>query len=434
VKGRSGYTLTVPAKEKAKRVRRGPRFVFHGPCFQPNSNGIRIYYLVAEELHRLGHEVVIVAHDHHLADHTHLPARLKPLFRLQGVNFGLGDLRPDDIVVYPDVTSGNPLGGSRLVRYLANRPLVLTGHPVDYGPSDFIVSYSAYIDTHAYPLFVLNDDRKHFYPSTQPKASLALVYFGKVPEGPLPAPVEAFLRGFEQRLLVTRTYPRTRSELGDLLRRAQVLVTMDPLTNLSYEATLCSTPALIVKDDFGLTRLPVALPTWGYFTDPAQFGPAQVDARRAFPLYVEALRANRGRIADFAEACINHFQLLEAPGPEAAALRELNRRYVSLRAEYDQLRFESAHGRATLTGVERQLTAPAAPPPPPRHLLADNLNGWAKRLGPVHWLGKRAVSTLTGLDPSPQAPPLRHQLVDSLNARVKKTTWVHAALKRSLAR
>lgn len=431
---RSGYTARELRTESRSRSQpRLPRFVFYGPCYQPNSNGVRIYYLLAEELLRLGFEICIVAHDHALTE-SRSPARLKPYFHLDGIDFHPGDVRPDDIVVYPDIVSGNPLAARRVVRFFANRPIVLTGQAVVYGPTDFVVSYSTSVDPHAYPLFVLNDDRKLFHPPSAPKESLALVYFGKVPQGPLAPELERFVNSFEQKLLVTRHFPKSRADLGDLLRKAMVLVTIDPLTNLAYEATLCGTPALIANDEFGLTRHAATLPHWGFFSRPEEFERAAAETARAYPVYVQALTANRARIAGFAAACQSHFALLEKRSPESTMLEDLNRRYLSLRAEVDQLRFETAHRKATITGIGNPppAGAPAPPPPPPpaRYIVADSVNTWAKKLGLLHTLTKHALASASGLSLSPQAPPLRHQLADSVNALVKQKPGLHAVLKR----
>ncbi len=396
------------------------------PCYQANSNGIRVLYLLGELIRELGHDVQIVAYDHRQADPSGLPKKFRPYFHRLGVDFSPQDVYDSDIVIYPDVIPDNPLGAKNIVRYLLNRPLVLTGEPVVYGPRDFVLSYSEWIDPHAFRLLLVNDDRHLFHPVPMAtKESLALLYFGKKPEGHLPTDVEAFLKQFDRRTLITRWVPPNRVALGELLRAARVLVSVDPLTNLCYEATLCHTPALITNDDFNTSKSSTDLPTWGFFSRPEQYQEAVAAVGNAFPSYVEVLSGNKERVRKFVHACFDHFAMCMRTDAAGARFADLNSRYVSLQAEADRLRFEVRHHGEliTATGTKAKGTPTTSPmpaaeaaTPPLMYLAADLLNRVVKLAPPVHAVLKRSIMGETWARGS---VPVRHQVADSISRAMK---------------
>lgn len=99
------------------------------------SSGIRCLYLLCHHLNRLGYEAYVTrgGAPRHLvaprADRSLIEAN-----RRRG---------RDDIVVYPEVVAGNPLGGKKVVRYLLNKPGHIGGVGMaGYGHDDYFLSFA----------------------------------------------------------------------------------------------------------------------------------------------------------------------------------------------------------------------------------------------------------------------------------------------------
>ena len=94
-----------------------------------------VLHLLAETLHVLGEEVRLVtpaSSGYKGVPHVELKFDNNPK------NIRIGN---DDIVVYPEVVCGNPLGAKRVVRWLLNEPGVIGGDGV-FEEQDLILAYS----------------------------------------------------------------------------------------------------------------------------------------------------------------------------------------------------------------------------------------------------------------------------------------------------
>src|SRR5437588_2935093 len=80
-------------------------------------SGVRCQHLLCHHLNRLGYRAYIGLHGRQVTNASlNTPAGdldMLEQFRRDGVA---------DIVIYPEVTQGNPLNAQRVVRYLLNRP------------------------------------------------------------------------------------------------------------------------------------------------------------------------------------------------------------------------------------------------------------------------------------------------------------------------
>ena len=140
-----------------------PCFYVYAPLYQKNSNGIRILYTLSELIRKHGHTSKVICYEKEREDYdTLMPARYK---ENNDVFFTIiGELNDDDIVIYPETISDNPLNSKNVVRYLLNRPMYLSGESIEYGSRDYLMAYSLRVDSNLPQLFILNDDREYFYP------------------------------------------------------------------------------------------------------------------------------------------------------------------------------------------------------------------------------------------------------------------------------
>ncbi|WP_176707077.1 glycosyltransferase [Pseudomonas protegens] len=103
------------------------------PDYRRNSAGIRVMHMLCDVLNRSGYEAYIGANVLNPELMTPpLTNQVIALHKQQGL---------EPIVVYPEVTSGNPLGGDVVVRYLLNTPGFLAGGK-NYGEDDIMFAFT----------------------------------------------------------------------------------------------------------------------------------------------------------------------------------------------------------------------------------------------------------------------------------------------------
>jgi|GEM_PF-2681617 len=289
-----------------------PCFYVYAPLYKKNSNGIRILYKLSESIRQLGYSSKVVCYEKDTVDSESLiPAVYKDhIVNIFDCQFQINE---QDIVVYPDIIPDNPLKAKNIVRYLLNRPIYLSGEAIQYQDKDYLVAYSLRVDPNLPQLFILNDDREYFYPlDFHKKDSLVCIYYGKVIDPEIRNPeLQALIDTFERKIVITREFPKTRSELGKLLRKSRLLVSLDPISNITYEATLCGTPSLIVDDIFGFSIQKFNINLYGVFSSPALYDEALKDTGLAFSQYEKVLQEHEKNISDFINYITEHFEAVD---------------------------------------------------------------------------------------------------------------------------
>jgi hypothetical protein len=235
------------------------------------------------------------------------------------------ELSPDDIVVYPEIVSGNPLRARRVARFLMNRPWFLSGKGIDYGDSDYIVAYSGLIDTGLPHLFLLVDDREKYRPfrGVARKRGVS-VYFGKVNPEILKRgiPLLKELSRHHRLVPITRQVPDRKELLFRTIAESRLLVSFDPLSNLNHEATLLDTPVLLMDDSYGVMKGRFNLPLHGFFSDIRDLDVASAAAHRAWAEYESQFVRQDAGIAAWADAIHSHFEKIDA-APEGEYARSI---------------------------------------------------------------------------------------------------------------
>lgn len=230
------------------------RILFYSNYYVSYSYGIQIEYEFIHILRRLGYEAYNLVFDQIL-----LSMEIPEKYREQIViNLDQSfKLRDDDICIYTDVISGNPLNAKKVVRYLLNKPYNLTGMGIEYGPTDYIMAYSGLVSDKLQKCFILKDEVELFRKLRVKKRdpSKIVLYFGKVDASNIIVnyqTIKSLIQKFNTVAVITRESPTTRIETLSELSNASLLVSFDPLTNLNYEATLLGVPVYIFKDHYGI--------------------------------------------------------------------------------------------------------------------------------------------------------------------------------------
>lgn len=240
-------------------------------------------------------------------------------------------LGPLDVAIYSESVADNPLQARRVVRYLMNLPGILTNRTVQLGDFDFVVAYSRFVDPQLFQLFLLKEE---WIPAVAPpKRNQVAVHFGKVNRRKLMAhygAVRDTIRSFSSRKIITRSFPARRRTLVRWLASSRVLVSFDPLSNIHYEATLLGTPVIAVDRSIYGDLKGFNLPLHGFASGVSI--EENFDHEQVLRIYRSQLASgNQQNVANFVQACLDHFQSVES---SALRLEENRRRNQDLMREW----------------------------------------------------------------------------------------------------
>lgn len=387
--------MIPPAAEAADRLRREQEqaaeatqrlldtgrhpYYIVAPKYVPNSAGIRVLYLLANALTRIGQSAYVV--DVGLGgppgafQGTELhPPVLTPALAEHHTAAGVVP-----IVVYPETIEGNPLNAECVVRYILNFPGLLGGS-TDFAHTDQVWAYSRVLGRAAGTANVLcmpvSDPRE--WPRSHEPKDLSLLYAAKFRLfGGITADVP------DDAVEITRHIP-TGDGLAGLLRRGKALYLYEN-SALGIEAMLSGCPVAwmpnehlrepILGDELGLNGFCMG-------SDPADIGRARESldegARRyrgLFPAFWEQLNRfvlstqNAARPIKAHHLNIPAMAYPEATGMDpavlsnfvpaaefAAALEELRRRDVQLAEATELLELVYSSASWRLTSWLRTLT------------------------------------------------------------------------------
>jgi hypothetical protein len=211
------------------------------PPYIEHSNGIK-------SLHKIAHTINMVGGDARL---IFLYGGIvcggkewtNPLWNTPRLCEGDKHLTQTEIVVYPEIISGNPLCASKVVRYLGNKDGLLTGKKMNAKPRDFLLAHSKVIEPNAHcvlfnagfnPIF----SRRDILPSSE--RNLDATYIGK---GYLYG--ECSVR--RDTILIERQWPSGQEQLAYLLRLTRYFYTWDSWTATNVEAALCGAIPIFLR-------------------------------------------------------------------------------------------------------------------------------------------------------------------------------------------
>jgi hypothetical protein len=188
-------------------------FIFT-PAYRYNCAGIRVLHRLCHKLNELGEKAFISTPVAEGIWNT--PFKEQP--------------GPDDIVIYPEITHGNPLKVKHVVRYVLYYPGV-NGGEKKYDNSEMVIYFDEkYRICPGAVIRISTFNEKGFYDSGKNK-TLELVFVGKGNRHSAPWPMSA--------IEITSNWPRSRDETIDLLRQAKYVYSYDLNTSILIEAYLC---------------------------------------------------------------------------------------------------------------------------------------------------------------------------------------------------
>ena len=279
-----------------------PVFYVASPAYTEKSSGVRCLYLLCHHLNRLGYPAYI----------TDRGAPRDLLTPLIGATFMEARRRAGvrDIVVYPEVQAGNPLGGKRVVRYLLNKPGWFTGVGMEgYGPRDYFIHFADEflpVGLKSQRLMLpLVDETIYGQPGPQHGRRGFLIYCHrrKLDLSQIPTWVSPYQ-------IISMENPRSHRELAALYQNSLALI-IGERTAASNEAILCGCPVIAIPGDsydpsptirrFGGNGFVVG---W----DQAELRRAEDTVPLAIQAYYRLFRRLDFEIHQFVRLAIQHFQ------------------------------------------------------------------------------------------------------------------------------
>jgi len=212
------------------------------PGYDPLSAGTRAMNLLCCHLNRLGYEAFVID----IPRKQEAPVPVRYLTR-DIVKQQRREGR-EPIVVYPEITVGNPRGARFVIRYLLNRPgFFVPGVVSTYGKEDYFIDFArehAPAGVRSFDLFLPLVNRSHYSPppTGSPRHGFAVFTNRAVVD---PASFPDWLRPL---IVLSMKEPRSHAELGELYRQSRAMVTFER-TSAIFEALSCGCPVICIGND-----------------------------------------------------------------------------------------------------------------------------------------------------------------------------------------
>ena len=248
-------------------------------------------------------------------------------------------INKEDIVIYPESVSANPLNAERVCRYILARPYTLNGSWVDYDEKDFVLNYSNVISGDGCHLNLQNEIlHKQLAPYLNcqfDREDKVAIYYGKLRPALNLNIAKTLAKRFQKIEIITRKYPSNKSALYKLISESRLLISLDPLSNLSYESTLLGTPVYIADSIFEKEYENYNFPLRGFLStdealliDYSKFCHEQL-SMNAISEFQLQLSDNEKKVIEVIREIEKHFAIGSLQ--DIARISEADRRFISER-------------------------------------------------------------------------------------------------------
>jgi hypothetical protein len=209
------------------------KFTVYAPSYNDKSGGAWVLHFLCDQLNKIGYESKIFIYE---ASQIVNPQFDTPIGYLE-----------ESVVIYPEIIVNNPLNATNVVRYLLNKEGALQKRMIKWDKTDYPLAFSKAYRSDCESLFYPNSDLSMFYDNGTERTQNAF-YIGK-----------GYLNGDCPKLdcfEITRSFPSTKQELADVLRKTKILFSYDALSATNIDAALCGClPYLLQKPMPGIKNL-----------------------------------------------------------------------------------------------------------------------------------------------------------------------------------
>jgi O-antigen biosynthesis protein len=213
------------------------------PPYSVRSGGVRALHLLCHHLNRLGYEAFIIENS---------PQNAAAGLRNPSLNESITTRHRNEkrvpIVVYPEVTPGNPRGAEIVARYLLNKPgYFVPGITATFGHQDYFLHYAeehALPGRKSYDMFMPLVDRSTYHVAPEGALRQGFVlykYRAKIS-------VESLPPWLTPLTVISMENPRSHEELAALYRHSRAMVTFERGTAL-LEALHTGCPVICIEGE-----------------------------------------------------------------------------------------------------------------------------------------------------------------------------------------
>jgi hypothetical protein len=212
-------------------------FYIRSPDYTYLHSGVRCLFLLCHHLNRLGYEAYITGKN---APPTLLTPNVDNEMIAKNRRDGV-----EDIVIYPEIYGGNPLGGQKVVRYLLNKPGALNGVTIDqYGETDYVIHYAdefrdERLVSARLTIPLVDHTIFHRKGETRKRQGYVLYYVRYNPD------FDQLPRWVNPYTIISRSNPRDPGTLAALYRQSKALVVWERTAAIS-EAIHCGCPVMVM--------------------------------------------------------------------------------------------------------------------------------------------------------------------------------------------
>lgn len=215
-----------------------PQFLIWAPAFTHRSSGIRALYRLCHHLNCSGYSAAITSPSAETPTSWQCPSHEGPV--------------GDSFVIYPEVISGNPLGASKVIRWVLHNPGLLGGDKrYDDAEMVFVYDHQKLAIAQESTSQKLGPDRVLWTGLVDP----GIIY----PDPLTPKTIDCSFthkgRKLSERfdlphadIIPLETLTPTFDDLGETLRRTRVLYSYDHYSNVLREAVICGCDVRVIDE------------------------------------------------------------------------------------------------------------------------------------------------------------------------------------------
>lgn len=331
------------------------------PYYSPHSNGVRLGYEIVFQLNNNNIPSKILCLNT-MESLQFIPEKFQPCTVFLENNNKQFHISENDIVIYPEIITDNPLNAQKVVRFMLNRSGFLGGGRVNYGDADFLLAYSNLVNEHLPQLFFMVDEVDLFSELREARGKSGptekvSIYFGKVQKKLLlrnSRKIKNILKNYSDVHIITRRFPETRKDTLDLLNDSDLLISFDPLTNLNYEATLLDVPVLLMDDTYKLMETKFNLPLYGFMSHISKLSYAEAEVKQAFSAYSDYIAGQNDMLISAIEGIKKHFYKIDI---DAQYRKETAEKNIKI-SRSDEMGFSSSIQEIALINIDSYLQLP----------------------------------------------------------------------------